>query len=283
MDAGFIGLGALGRTIAGRMIEQGISLTVWNRTPEKAAGLDARVAASPAVLAREVPLVFLCLRDSPAVEAVLDGPEGLLRVGRVDRLIVDLSTNHFEPVLRFHTLVHDAGGAYLEAPVLGSVIPASQGKLTTLVSGAPGALDAARPFLERFCQRIFHLGEPGLATKMKLVNNLVLGSLMATLAEALVLGEAIGLAKAQVLDILAAGAGNSALLQAKTQKLRDEDFSPHFAAGLIDKDLRCLQDLVLTLHRPLRTGIGPQSIFARAVEQKRGGEDFAVAYAILKG
>jgi len=283
MNAGFIGLGALGHTIARRMIEQGVTLTVWNRTAGKAADLDARTAASPAALAREVPLVFLCLRDSPAVEAVLDGPEGLLSVGRVDRLIVDLSTNHFEPVVRFHAMVRQTGGAYLEAPVLGSVIPASQGKLTTLVSGAADALAAARPFLERFCQRIFALGEPGRATKMKLVNNLVLGSLMATLAEALVLGEAIGLEKAQVLEILAAGAGNSAVLQGKMQKLLAEDFSPHFSAGLIDKDLRCLQDLARTLDRPLRTGLAPQQIFARALEQRRGDEDFSVAYAILKG
>jgi 3-hydroxyisobutyrate dehydrogenase len=283
MQAGFIGLGMLGSAIARRMIEQGVALRVWNRTRAKAEALGAPVAASPAALLSETPIVFLCLRDSDAVASVLHGPAGLLHGAGGGRLIVDLTTNHFSPVVGFHAAARERGAAYLEAPVLGSVVPASQGALTILVSGGEAAGETARPYLERIARRIFFLGEEGLATRMKLVNNLVLGTFMATLAEALVYGEAIGLERERVLEILAAGAGESAVLRAKTRKLIEGDFAPHFSAGLIYKDLHILQDLARALRKPLLTGSATKEIFARVLEQGREADDLSVVYEILRG
>ena len=281
MRAGFIGLGSLGRAMAGHLAETGVELTVWNRTPGRAAGLAAAEAPSPAAVLEAAGQVVLCLRDSDAVADVLEGPGGLLSRDLDGRLIVDTTTNHFARVVGFHERVAARGGRYLEAPVAGSVVPAGQGALTVLVSGDAGALERGRPLLERIGRRIFHLPEPGLATRTKLINNLVLGNFMAVLAEAVALGEAAGLSRAQVLEILAAGGGASGVLAAKTQKLQTLDFSPHFSAAMIHKDLHYLQDLARELRRPLWTAAVVKELFGQTFGRGWQDDDFSGIYRLF--
>jgi 3-hydroxyisobutyrate dehydrogenase len=283
MKAGFIGLGALGKAMAQRLIEQGVELVVWNRTITKASDLDADVAASPRDVIVQVPVVFVNVRDSDAVEAVLSESDGLLAGDCRDKIIVDTTTNHFAAVAAFHSMVAGRRGEYLEAPVAGSVVPASKGALTVFVSGEKAAFDQAQPYLEKIGSTIVYLEAISLATKMKLINNMVLGSFMATLAEAVAFGEAVGLDKARVLDLLAAGAGNSGVLNAKRQKLLDEDFSPHFSAALVYKDLHYMQDLARTLGRPDFMGSLAKELYALAYLDGLQDQDFSVIYAVLKG
>jgi len=127
MRTGFVGLGHLGRAIAGRLISQGVQLVVWNRTREKANGLGAEVADSPASLVAKVPVVFLNLTDGAAVRSVIRGKGGLVEGGCSDKVVIDTTTNHFEEVNEFHDALREAGGAYLESSVAGSTIPTSQG------------------------------------------------------------------------------------------------------------------------------------------------------------
>ncbi len=282
MQAGFIGLGVLGRTMAARLIAQGVDLTVWNRTPEKAEGLGAPVASSPADLIGRVPVVVVNVRDSAAVDAVLNGENGLLAGDCAGKLIIDTTTNHFEDVLAFHTAAQAKGAHYLEAPVLGSVAPATKGTLTIVISGEESAFESARPLLEIIGSTLFFLGEPGLASKMKVINNLVLGAFMAAVAEGVVLGEAAGLDRARVLEVLGAGGGNSGVLNAKRQKLTDLDFSPHFAVDLIYKDLHYMQALARELGMPMPTGSHVKELFARAFPRGLDKEDFSVIYRLLK-
>jgi 3-hydroxyisobutyrate dehydrogenase len=283
MKAGFIGLGYLGKTIARRLMAEGVELTVWNRTKEKAVDLGAYVAAGPREVAEREEIVFLNLFDSVAVRAVLEGGEGLLAADLKGKIIIDTTTNHFDEAASFHGIVAERAAFYLEAPVLGSVVPASQGNLTVLVSGQEEAFEKVKPYLEKMGKTIFFLADPGLATKMKLINNLLLGTFMAAIAEATVLGEASGLPGATVLDILAAGAGNSMVLNAKRQKLLAGDFSTHFSSALIYKDLHYLQDLAKSLRRPLLTGSIVKEIFGMAFRDHRESLDFSVVYDVLKG
>ena len=282
MNAGFIGLGFLGKTIAKRLISQGVPLIVWNRTKEKASDLDARLADSPLELISQVDILFVNLFDSNAFMDVINGGKGLLKGDLKGKTIIDTTTNHFEPVIKFHDVFGERGASYLEAPVLGSVIPASLGNLTVLVSGEKGAYEKALPYIEKIGKSIFFLGEPGLATKMKLINNLILGSFMATIAEAVVFGEAVGLDKGKILDIFAAGAGNSMVLNAKREKLIKEDFSTHFSSALIYKDLHYLQDLAKTLRRPLFTGSAVKELFGMTLSEGIDDLDFSGVYEVLK-
>lgn len=286
MKAGFIGLGHLGRAMAGRLASQGVDLILWNRSPEKAAALgralNLPVAESPAALAKQTEVIFLNLFDSSAVRSVLQGEGGLLTGGLRGKMVIDTTTNHFNDVADFHNLVSSRGGSYLEAPVLGSVVPASQGKLTVLVSGEKEAYERALPYLEKLASSIFYLGEPALATRMKLVNNLVLGSFMAAISEALALGEAAGVEKSAVLDILAAGAGASGVLNAKKDKLLQEDFSPHFQSALIYKDLHYLQDLAFQLKRPVFLASAVKEMYGLTYARGEEKLDFSVLYRVLK-
>lgn len=282
MQIGFIGLGHLGKAIAGRLIECQHTLTVWNRSTEKTAGLQATIAASPAEVARQSEIINLCLFDSAAVHNVLTQENGLLSVDLKNKIIIDHTTNHFREVLAFHKLCAEAGAIYLEAPVLGSVVPATKGALTVLVSGEKEGFTRAEPVLAQIGKDVFHLETPGLATKMKLINNLALGSIMATLAEAVAFGENVGIDKATVLDILNVGGGQSLVLNAKKAKLLAEDFSPHFTNSLIYKDLHCLQDLAYEQQQPLFTGAVTKELFARAIAEGMESLDFSSIYKLFK-
>ena len=282
MHLGFIGLGHLGKAIAGRLLDCGHTMTVWNRSTDKAQGLKATLAASPGDVALQADIICLCLFDSVAVHSVLTQKDGILSADLKGKVLVDHTTNHFRDVSTFHELCAGAGADYLEAPVLGSVVPAGQGALTVLVSGREEGYRKAESVLARIGKHLFYMGEPGLATKMKLINNLALGNFMATLAEALAFAEKVGIAREKVLDILNVGGGQSLVLNAKKTKLLNEDFSTHFSNALIYKDLHCLQDLANEEKHPLFTGAVTKELYARTFAAGIDGLDFSSIYRLFK-
>ncbi len=247
----FLGLGNLGRAIVRRLREvyPETIFYVWTRDTSKKELFASEVGAVAIrnledVQNKEIKLVFLCLFGSDEVEEILkrivDGGER--------KIFVDLTTNHPMRTPTFAKMVEEGGGTYIEAPVLGSVVPASQGKLTMLVAGRKSVYENIKELLSSIARKIFYLGEEiGSASKMKLVNNLVLGSFMNAIAEAIAIGEMLGFEKELIIDVLKNGAGNSAVLSAKEEKLKKEDFSPHFSVSLIKKDLDYLADVLQSI------------------------------------
>jgi 3-hydroxyisobutyrate dehydrogenase len=282
MKIGFIGLGHLGKAIAGHLISEGIELMVWNRTHGKASDLGVPVAETPAQLVQRVDWIVLNLFDSRAVKSVFFKKEGLIQGGLTNKIIIDTSTNHAEEVLFFHEILKSQRGHYLEAPVLGSVVPASRGEITVLVSGDRSVYETVQSLIQKIGRKIFFLEEPGLATRMKLVNNHLLGTFMAAIAEALSVGEGAGLSKKQILDILQEGAGQSMVLSAKREKLLENDFSPQFSAALIHKDLDYLQDLARSVRKPLFLGSLAKELFGMTFNRNQDQADFSVLYQLLK-
>lgn len=282
MSIGFIGLGNLGTAIAKRLMSMNEEVLVWNRTKAKAEAKGFICESSPKALIEKCDMVLMCLFDSDGVRNVLTMENGLLSANLKGKNIIDLSTNHFNDVIEFHAMVEKHGGNYLESPVLGSVVPASKGELTAVCAGRESVYLTCKPLLEKFSSTIFHLKEAGFAAKMKLINNLCLGSFMATIAECTALGEACGIDKKELLEILGAGGGKSLVLAAKTQKLIDEDFSPHFSTSAITKDLYCLQDLAYSLNRPLYTASVTKELFSKMKMMGKGDEDFSSIYQLFK-
>jgi 3-hydroxyisobutyrate dehydrogenase len=283
MPVGFIGLGNLGKAIAGRLVAEGIELVVWNRSRQKARDFPAPDLDSPAAVVSATDITFLCLADSNAVKAVLESPGGILEADCAGKIIIDTTTNHFDTVMLFHRELSGRGGSYLEAPVMGSIVPASQGKLSMLISGDIKSYESALPLLNLIAGKIFFLEKPSLATKLKLVNNFVLGSFMATIGEALALGEELGAGREKLLDILAAGPGNSAILNGKREKLLKEDFSPHFSMAMMVKDLNYLEDMARSINRPLFNAMVARELFAKAIPAQLEALDFSAVYKIIKG
>lgn len=282
MAIGFIGLGNLGQAICKRLSDVGEKLVVYNRNIEKIRNLGYEIVSSPKEILQKCDVIFLCLFDSEAVKQVLTGDNGLLCEELKGKTIIDLTTNHYEEVLEFHKLVNDFNGNYLENPVFGSVAPALKGELTVVSSGKTEVFEAVKPLLEKIAKEIFHLPTPSSATKMKLINNLCLGSFMATLAECTALAESCEIPKAKALEILGVGGGQSLVLKAKTQKLIDEDFSAHFSNNAINKDLHLLQDLAYNLKLPLYSAAIPKELFSKMKMMGKGEEDFSSIYQLFK-
>ena len=282
MAIGFIGLGNLGTAITTRLSQLGETLVVYNRNIEKIKNLGYEIVSSPKEILQKCDVVFLCLFDSEAVKQILTGDNGLLCENLKGKTIIDLTTNHYEDVLEFHKLVNDFNGNYLENPVFGSVAPALKGELTVVSSGKAEVFEAVKPILEKIAKEIFHLPTPSSATKMKLINNLCLGSFMATLAECTALAESCEIPKAKALEILGVGGGQSLVLKAKTQKLIDEDFSAHFSNNAINKDLHLLQDLAYNLKLPLYSAAIPKELFSKMKMMGKGEEDFSSIYQLFK-
>ena len=282
MAIGFIGLGNLGTAITTRLSQLGETLVVYNRNIEKIRNLGYEIVSTPKEILQKCDVIFLCLFDSEAVKQILTGDNGLLCEELRGKTIIDLTTNHYEDVLEFHKLVNDFNGNYLENPVFGSVAPALKGELTVVSSGKTEVFEAMKPLLEKIAKEIFHLPAPSSATKMKLINNLCLGSFMATLAECTALAESCEIPKAKALEILGVGGGQSLVLKAKTQKLIDEDFSPHFSNNAINKDLHLLQDLAYNLKLPLYSAAIPKELFSKMKMMGKGEEDFSSIYQLFK-
>ncbi|UTJ06295.1 NAD(P)-dependent oxidoreductase [Arcobacter roscoffensis] len=282
MAIGFIGLGNLGQAIATRLTQMGEELVVYNRTKSKVENLGYEIVDTPKDILKKCDVVFLCLFDSPAVDNILNGENGLLCDEVKGKTIIDLSTNHYEDVLKFHEQVEKVGGKYLENPVFGSVAPALIGALTLVASGKEEVFNEVKPLLEKFGKEIFFLEKPSAATKMKLINNLCLGSFMATIAECTSLAQDCDIDKSKALDILGVGGGTSLVLNAKKQKLIDEDFSAHFSNDAINKDLHLLQDLAYSMQKPLYSAAMPKELFSKMKMMGKGDEDFSSIYQLFK-
>ena len=285
MKVGFIGLGHLGRAIAKRLIDQGVELILWNRTREKAQEFaketGAEIAQSPARLISEVDRVFVIVFDSQASERVIFGREGLTSGDIKGKTIIDMTTNHFNYSRLAYEELRKREAFYLDAPVLGSVIPAQRGELTIVVGGDKEKFEDNKPLFEKFCKNIFYVGEAGKATKVKLINNIVLGGIMDVLAEAVAIAQRAGIPKEQIIEILNAGAGKSYILDVKKKKLLEEDFSPHFTVDLIYKDLHYAQDLLKELGLFSFTTSAVKETYGLARSLGLGELDFSAVYRLI--
>ncbi len=282
MRVGFIGLGSLGKAIAKRLSEQGVELLLWNRTRGKALELCLPVADSPAELVSQVDRVFLIVFDSQASEEVIFGKGGLVEGGVKGKTIIDMTTNHYAYAKLAYEELRKRGAYYLDAPILGSVIPAQKGELTVLVGGDKEKFKENKPLFEKFCRKILYMGEAGDASKLKLINNMVLGGFMQVLSEAIAIGELAGFSREQVIEVLESGAGKSYLLEVKKKKLLESDYSVHFSVDLIHKDLHYAEDMVKGLGAFSFSLQNVKNAYALAKYLGMGGEDFSVLVELYK-
>jgi len=285
MKVGFIGLGHLGRAIARRLTEQGIKLVVWNRTLTKAEEFaketGSEVAVSPADLISKVDRVFVIVFDSQASEEVIFGENGIVKGKAEGKTIIDMTTNHHRYAELAYEKLKKMGVYYLDAPVLGSVIPALKGELTAVIGGDKEKFEENKHLFEKFCKAVFYVGKAGMGSRAKLINNIVLGGFMDILAEAVALGEKAGIGKEKMIEILEKGAGQSYILSVKKKKLLEEDFSTHFSVELIHKDLHYAQDLIRELGLFSFTASAVKETYGLAKKEGLGNYDFSVIYKLF--
>jgi 3-hydroxyisobutyrate dehydrogenase len=248
MHVGVAGLGNMGSAIAGRLIETGNTVTVWNRTTEKCKPLavaGAGVAGSATALAEAVETVITILTDSAALEAVYGGPTGLLAGDVKGKLFIEMSTAPPDVESGLAAKVRAKGASFIECPVGGTVGPARQGKLIGLMGADPADAARAKPLLDQLCRRLEHCGPVGSGATMKLAINLPLMVYWQALGEALALCRPLGLDPSRLIDLMADSSGGANVLKVRgpalVKMLKGEDPGP--AGFTLDngiKDLRIM-------------------------------------------
>lgn len=222
LTIGIAGTGKMGSAMAHRLIAQGFSVIVWNRTRERCLPLQeagALLASTPAELSASCDVVISSLTNEAALKDVYLQHSGLLDGPQKCELFIEMSTVRPATQVRLARAVQATGARFVECPVGGTVGPAREGKLLGLVGGAPQDLERARPVLEQLCRRLVHVGDVGHAATMKLAINLPLILSWQAVGEALALTRDSGLDPALVVDLLADSSGASTALRARSQVL----------------------------------------------------------------
>jgi 2-hydroxy-3-oxopropionate reductase len=237
---GFIGLGIMGGPMAQNLMEAGHELVLYNRTKEKAeeiAGDGSTVVESPKEVAESCDLIVLMLPDSPQVEEVVEGEDGVLEGLKEGALIVDMST--ISPVVtrELAEKIEERGATMLDAPVSGGEPGAQQGTLAIMAGGSEEDFERARPLLEVMGGAITHVGPTGAGQTAKAANQIVVAVTLEGISEALVLASKAGVAPEKILEAISGGLAGSNVMEAKKENFLEHDFEPGFRIDLHHKDL----------------------------------------------
>jgi 3-hydroxyisobutyrate dehydrogenase len=245
---GFLGLGAIGRPMAARLAARG-DLVVWNRTAaraeEFAARTGARAAATPRALAAAVEVVVTCLPTSAEVEALLDGPDGLLAGLRAGALVLDCTSGDPASSRRISAALGERGIAFADAPVSGGTNGAEAGTLTIMVGADPATFERARPVLAVLGSRIEHMGPVGAGHAMKAINNALLAINILSVGEALATLVKAGVPAGKAAEVLNGSSGRSFVSESLVpERVLSGRWPRTFRLALLAKDVGIARELL---------------------------------------
>src|SRR5262245_9431738 len=243
-NIGFIGLGVMGKPMAKHLLAKGHRVTVHNRSR---AAVDELVAAgavaakTAADVARQSSIVITMVPDTPDVELVLTGPDGILSALQPNSVVIDMSSISPVATKRLAASVAAKGGVMLDAPVSGGEIGAINAALSIMVGGEAAAFARVRPVLECMGnpERIVHIGnEPGSGQLCKICNQVAIGGALAGVSEAMALARKAGVDGARVRQALLGGFASSRVLEVHGERMLKSDYKPGFRTKLYQKDMR---------------------------------------------
>lgn len=286
---GFIGLGIMGRGMAANLLKAGFAVTVWNRTASRGDDLVAQGAqrgATPADVAAHSDIILVCVSDTPDVEAVILGADGVIHGAQPGSLVVDHSTISPQATKALAAALAEQGLAMLDAPVSGGSEGAARGTLSIMVGGAAADFARALPVFQAMGKAITHVGPNGAGQTVKLVNQvLVVGNCLA-MCEALMFAQAGGVDLEKTFNAISQGAAGSWMFTNRAPQIMRRDWRPGFTVDLQQKDLRLVLDaaddfgvplpgtsLIFQLYRTLQAqGLGSEGNHAlvKALEHLAG-------------
>ena len=248
---GFIGLGNMGSRIAQRLIGNGYRVFVYDRNIAKADATAARggvVAKNILELAGSADVILSCLTNDEAVQGVFAGSAGIFAKARPGTIVLEMSTISPESSRELHRLGAKRGIEVLDVAISGSTPAAEQGILTLLAGGNQDLFLAAEPIFHAIARQHFLLGGPGSGTAMKLVVNTLLGIGMQAIAEAVVLGETVGLNRERLLEVLSKTAVVAPAHVGKLARVAINDYRPQFPLRLMNKDFQLILSAAAEAH-----------------------------------
>ncbi len=272
----------MGSAVAERVLAAGYPLLVYNRTPEKAQALvagGAAVAASPAEVASQVDVVLTSLANDTAFEAVA---REVLAAARPGTALVDLSTVSPEASARIAAKAEAASVAYLRAPVSGNPTVVRAGNLSFIVSGAYETLERVEPVIRAIGPTIHHVGDAEQARIVKLAINLMIAGLAQLMSEALVLGEAAGVSREALLEVMGSSAAGAPFVKYKTEPLLRDDFSATFTTALMEKDIDLVLDAAADVGVELPVAQQMKTLLRGAIEAGYADDDLMALFLHLR-
>ncbi len=244
-SVGFIGLGIMGLPMAGHILKAGYPLTVYNRTTSKTRSLEAEgaaVAASPRELAENSRMIITMVSDSPDVQEVVAGPDGVLDGVRPGSVVMDMSTISPQVERDLDRQLREKGCALVDAPVSGGDVGAQNATLAIMAGGDREAFDRAVPIFETMGKTITYCGPVGSGQLTKLCNQILVAVTLMGVSEALVFAGKNGLDQRVMVEAVKGGAAGSWQLSNLAPRVVDRDFAPGFMVDLIQKDLRLVME-----------------------------------------
>ncbi len=286
---GFLGLGLMGYPMARNLLRAGHTVALWSNTGSKATQLAAEVGgtaavvcASPAEVAGQSDVVFLCVGDTAMAETVILGKNGIIEGGRKGLVVVDASTISPSASVRIGETLAAAGIDFLGAPVTGSTPGAINATLTFMVGGDETVYNAVLPLLEVMGKKLYYCGGPGMGLHAKLTQNLVLSNILQAFNEGIVLSTKAGVPPALMLDILSNSAAKSGLIEYKAPFVLRRDFTTNFSVKWMHKDIGLMLDSGEELDVPLPLTALTRQMFQAAISSGHGEEDICSTINVLE-
>ena len=283
---GFVGVGSIGRPMCLNIAKGGSRVVAYDASLEARDRLDGtpvEVAGSIAEVAQAAEVCVLSLPNSDVVEEVIFGEGGLAGGLSEGDVVVDTSSSRPSSTREVARRLAERGVGMLDAPVSGGVSRAGMGDLTVMVGGEPEVFDGCRAVLEAFSGEVFYVGESGAGHMAKAVNNLVTATTLASVAEAVLLGERAGLNPEKLVEIINASSGRSASTEIKFPRyVLNRAFEDGFAIGLMNKDVKIALDAASELGFPTVMGSAVGQVWQAAVAQGFGGKGHTAIYEFLE-
>ncbi|CAL5196003.1 unnamed protein product [Lathyrus oleraceus] len=284
MEIGFLGLGIMGKAMSINLLRHGFKVTVWNRTLSKCDELvehGASVGETPAAVVKKCKYTIAMLSDPSAALSVVFDKDGVLEEIK-GKGYIDMSTVDAETSIKISEAIKANGGDFLEAPVSGSKKPAEDGQLVILAAGHKELYEEALPAFDVLGKKSFFLGEVGDGAKMKLVVNMVMGSMMNAFSEGLTLAEKSGLSPGTLLDVLDLGAISNGMFKLKGPSMLKNSYAPAFPLKHQQKDMRLALALGDENAVPMPVAAAANEAFKKARSMGLGDLDFSAVHETLK-
>ncbi|MBW4539661.1 MAG: 2-hydroxy-3-oxopropionate reductase [Myxacorys chilensis ATA2-1-KO14] len=282
---GFIGLGIMGKPMTQNLLRAGYSVVIFNRSQGAITALasgGAIPATSPKHVAEQVDVVITCLPDSPDVEAVVLGSDGVIEGVRPGMMLIDMSTIAPATSRKLYNALSEKGVQALDAPVSGGDIGAQQGTLSIMVGGDESAFERALPLLQAMGKNIVHIGAAGAGQVTKACNQIVVALTVQAVAEALTLAKKSGVDGAKVREALLGGFAQSRVLEVHGDRMLEGRFEPGFKLDLHRKDMNIVLQTGREVGLPLLGSSQVTSLMDSLIAQGMGGFDNAALVSLYE-
>lgn len=282
---GFIGLGLMGRPMCRHLHDAGAQLTVHNRSRAAAEQMvqpGIVAAESPAEVASCTEILVLMVSDTPAVEAVLFGTNGVIEGLRSGSLVIDMGTTAAQATREFADRLKRAGADLIDAPVSGGQMGAQDASLSIMAGGEDAAIERARPLFEVLGKHLTHVGGVGAGQVAKAANQIIVGLNIGAVAEALALAECAGVDKAKVREALLGGFAASRVLEVHGRRMIEENFTPGAKVATQHKDLRQALELGASYDLSLPATRLNMNLYRILIEQGEGALDHSALFKLYQ-